>query len=153
MVTAPVLHNPPEPPRSLRDLAQRFGTEEACEAFLFTLRYPQGFACPRCGSTRAWRVARRGMMGCAKGHRTSLTAGTVMHRTRQDLVTWFHAAYLMSTFTPGISALQFQRHLGLARYETAYQMLHKLRAALVAPHREPLRGEVELDDVLIGGQD
>ena len=93
------------------------------------------------------------MMGCAKGHRTSLTAGTVMHRTRQDLVTWFHAAYLMSTFTPGISALQFQRHLGLARYETAYQMLHKLRAALVAPDREPLRGEVELDDVLIGGQD
>lgn len=90
---------------------------------------------------------------CDRGHKISLTTGTVMHRTRQALVTWFHAAYLVSTFTPGISALQFQRQLGLSRYETAFQMLHKLRAGLVAPRRERLHGEVEFDDTLLGGRD
>jgi hypothetical protein len=43
---------------------------------------------------------------------------------------WFWAAYLVSSHTPGISAVQFQRQLGLNRYETAFQILHKLRAGM-----------------------
>lgn len=92
-------------------------------------------------------------MECSSGHKISLTAGTVMHRTKQDLVTWFHAAYFLTTLTPGISAVQFQRQLGLSRYETAFNMLHKLRAALVAPGREPLQREVEVDEGYIGGEE
>ena len=45
------------------------------------------------------------------------------------LVTWFWAAYLVCSMTPGMSAVQFQRQLGIACYETAFQLLHKLRAA------------------------
>jgi transposase-like protein len=84
-------------------------------------------------------------------HQTSLTAGTILHRSKQDLRTWFWASYLVSTLTPGISAVQFQEHLGLSRYETAFTMLHKLRSALVAPTREFLKGEVEIDECFIGG--
>lgn len=76
-----------------------------------------------------------------------------MHRSRQQLTTWFYAAYLMSTLTPGISALQFQKQLGIKRYETAFNMLHKLRFALVAPDREKLKGEVEVDECYIGGSE
>jgi len=57
----------------------------------------------------------------------------------------------MSTLTPGISALQFQKQLGIKRYETAFNMLHKLRSALVAHGREKLKGEVEVDECYIGG--
>lgn len=46
----------------------------------------------------------------------------------------------------------FQRQLGLSRYETAWMMLHKLRRAMVNAAREPLHGEVEVDDTWIGGQ-
>lgn len=60
-------------------------------------------------------------------------------------------AYLVSTLTPGISALQLQKQLAISRYETAFQLLHKLRSALVAPDREPLHGEVEVDEGFIGG--
>ena len=76
-----------------------------------------------------------------------------MHRSKQDLRTWFWAAYLVTTFTPGISGVQFQRQLGLLRYETAFNMLHKLRAALVAPGREQLHNEVEIDEAYIGGEE
>lgn len=59
----------------------------------------------------------------------------------------------MATHTPGISAKQLQRQLGLSRYETAWLILHKLRRAMVAPERELLRGEVEIDEGFLGGRD
>jgi hypothetical protein len=66
-----------------------------------------------------------------------------MHGTRTPLRTWFWAAYLVATHQPGISAKQLQRQLALARYETAWLILQKLRRAMVAPERELLKREVE----------
>src|SRR5258708_12860349 len=58
----------------------------------------------------------------------------------------------MTTDKRGVSALLLQRQLGLSRYETAWMMLHKLRRAMVNTTREPLRGEVEVDDTWVGGE-
>src|SRR5215813_9590131 len=55
------------------------------------------------------------------------------------------------THTPGLSALQLQRQLGIARYETAWAILHKLRRAMVRPDRAPLKDHVEVDEPYIGG--
>ena len=76
-----------------------------------------------------------------------------MHKTRLPLTLWFWAASLVATHGPGISALQLQRQLGISRYETAWTILHKLRRSLVAPEREPLTGEVEVDESYLGGRD
>lgn len=65
---------------------------------------------------------------------------------------WFWAAYLMTTDKRGVSALLVQRQLGLSRYETAWMMLHKLRRATVNITREPLYGEVEVDETWVGGE-
>ena len=80
-----------------------------------------------------------------------MTAGTIFHGTKTPLTVWFWAAYLMTTDKRGISALLLQRQLGLRRYETAWRILHKLRRAMVNATREPLHGEVELDDTWVGG--
>jgi hypothetical protein len=50
-------------------------------------------------------------------------------------------------------AVQLRRQLAFGRYETAWMILHKLRRAMVAPGREPLTGEVEVDEGYIGGRD
>ena len=57
----------------------------------------------------------------------------------------------MTTDKRGISALLLQRQLAIRRYETAWLLLHKLRRAMVNAAREPLRGEVEVDDTWVGG--
>lgn len=57
----------------------------------------------------------------------------------------------MTTDKRGVSALLLQRQLGLRRYETAWMMLHKFRRAMINVAREPLRGEVEVDDTWVGG--
>ena len=88
--------------------------------------------------------------GCR--HQVSVTAGTVLHQTKLPLTQWFWAAYLMTTDKRGVSALLVQRQLGLSCYETAWMMLHKLRRAMVNAIREPLHGEVEVDETWIGGE-
>ena len=77
-----------------------------------------------------------------------------MHQTRMPLQMWFWAAYLVMSHTPGLSAVQFQRQLGINRYETAFQILHKLRAAMVRPDRERIgtEGQVEIDEAFVGGK-
>jgi transposase-like protein len=127
------------------DFQERFPDEAACLEYLAESRWPEGYRCRACGGKHAWVLERRHPWECAScHHQTSVTAGTVMHRTRTPLRLWFWAAYLLATHTPGISAKQLQRQLGLSRYETAWLILQKLRRAMVAPERESLRGEVEV---------
>jgi transposase-like protein len=134
------------------EFQERFPDETACLEYLAASRWPEGYRCPACGGERAWVLERRHLWECGNcHHQTSVTAGTVMHGTRTPLRLWFWAAYLVATHTPGISAKQLQRQLGLSRYETAWLILQKLRRAMVAPERTPLRGEVEVDEGFVGG--
>jgi transposase-like protein len=143
----------PSFPGSIVEFQRRFPDDDACRAYLFASRWPEGFRCRRCGGSAVGVEQRRHLWQCRRcGQQTSATAGTVMHKTRTPLVLWFWAAYLVATHTPGISALQLQRQLGMSRYETAWLMLQKLRRAMVAPEREPLKREVEVDETLVGGR-
>ena len=38
-------------PRTLEEFEGRFVTEQACREYLMQLRWPRGFACPRCGDS------------------------------------------------------------------------------------------------------
>lgn len=126
----------------------KFPDDDACVSYLAAKRWPDGFACPACGSLKAWKLATKSWTWeCADCHRqTSATAGTIMHGTRLPLRTWFLAAHLVATHSNGISALQLQAKLGLGSYKTAWLLLHKLRKAMVDPDRDPLAGIVEIDE-------
>jgi transposase-like protein len=144
----------PDFPRSVIEFQRLFPDEAACRAYLFASRWPDGFCCPACGGGEIGAEHRRRLWQCREcGRQTSVTAGTAMHKTRLPLTLWFWAAYLVATHGPGISALKLQRQLGISRYETAWTILHKLRRAMVAPERAPLRGEVEVDEGFLGGRD
>lgn len=144
-------------PQSLLEFQRMFFSESACAAYLEAIRWPDGFICPVCGvSGEAQRIVTRPqVLRCRHCHSdVSLTAGTVMHATRTPLQVWFLGAYLVTTQTPGISAVQFQRQLGISRYETAFLMLHKLRAGMVRPNRDRIGADwpVEVDETLVGGR-
>lgn len=144
-------------PTSLPEFQKVFPHDNACQRYLESIRWPDGFVCPRCNEQgEPYRFPSRSsvVLRCRKCKKnTSLTAGTVMQGTHMPLSIWFWAAYLVTTQTPGQSALQFQRQLGLSRYETAFQILHKLRSGMVRPDRDKIGGEypVEVDECLIGG--
>ena len=129
----------------------RFPDEAACGRHLLERRWPDGFVCPRCQGTKGWRLgAARPTFQCAGcGKQTSVTAGTVMHRSHLPLRTWFLAVHIVTSHSNGISALQLQAQLGLGSYETAWFLLQRLRLAMVDPQRQPLQDLVEVDEAEI----
>ena len=68
-----------------------------------------------------------------------------MERRLTPLTVWFWGAYLVASQTPGMSAVQFQRQLGLSRYETAFQLLHKLRVGMVRPDQDRIGGSADVN--------
>jgi transposase-like protein len=77
-----------------------------------------------------------------------VTAGTILHRTKLPLTTWFWTAHLIATHSNGISALQLANQIGV-KEDTAWLLLHKLRAAMTDRERQPLSGVVEIDQTEI----
>ena len=129
-----------------------FATEEDCVSYLARLRWPDGFACPLCGGREAWRTG-SGLWLCTSCRRkTSVTAGTIMHRSKQPPSTWLALMWFVTAQKTGVSALGVQRSFGFGSYETAWAMLHKLRRAMVRPDRELLDGLVEVDETYIGAR-
>jgi hypothetical protein len=142
----------PAYPKTVRDFRQQFASEESCIQYLIQSRWPDGFSCPRCQHDAYWYLANRKLLVCRSCRKeTSPIAGTLMHRSHVPIQEWFWAAYLVTTLTPGISALQLQRQLGLGSYRTAWFMLNRLRKGMVSDSRSRLSGIVEADETIVGG--
>ena len=137
-------------PRNQAEFESCFATEEACREYLFGLRWPSGFVCPRCGAPQGWPM-KRGLVMCRVcGYQSSVKAGTIFEGSRKSLGTWFRAIWYVTGAKSGASAVTIQRVLGLGGYQTAWTWLHKVRRAMVTPGRERLRGDVEIDETFIG---
>ena len=140
-----------EYPRTVVEFRDWFADEAACRDYLVRLRWPEGFCCPVCGGPDHW-VTERGLRHCRGCSRqTSVTAGTLFADTHLPLRLWFEALWHVTGQKSGGSALGLQRVLGLGSYRTAWNLLHKLRRAMVRPGRERLQGIVEVDEIFIGG--
>ena len=140
-------------PKTALEFETRFKTEEDCRAYLIAARWGEVPECARCGSKRLWTLgdgAKFECVGCR--HQTSLTAGTVLEKTRKPLKMWFRAIFEITTRRTGISAKDLQRIMGFGSYETAWTWLHKLRSAMVRSDSDPLGPFVEADETLVGGK-
>ena len=130
-----------EYPKTLREFRQKFSTDQSCLEYLAQSRWPDGFQCPNCQSHEAWLNKNRYVYECQQcGRQTSPMAGTVLHRSKIPVQEWFWSAYLVATHTPGISAKQLQRQLGISNYESAWYLLQRLRKGMVNENRTPLDG-------------
>src|SRR5436853_3376596 len=135
-----------------------FPDENACCAYLFGNRWPQGVACPRCGNaevkahgTMAWNWLCNECSPSNTNYRFSIIAGTIFENTNKPLRDWFRVIHLMLTSKKGISALQIMRYMGFGSYKTAHGMCHKIRVALMQPE-DKLGGIVEVDETYVGGK-
>jgi len=142
-----------EYPRNVMELERQFSTEEACKAYLFRLRWPDGFICPRCQAKSGWQASRDRLMCHRCQHQTTVTAGTIFQDTHKPLTLWFRAVWHVTSQKNGASAISLQQELGLGSYSTAWTWLHKLRRAMIRPGRDRLRGTVEVDETYWGSEE
>ena len=140
-------------PKTFQEFDEWFSNNDACIDYIAKLRWPRGFLCPKCGNhSEQPSLTNRNLFLCKKCKRqTSVTSGTMFHRTHKPLRTWFFAMWFVTSQKHGASALGLQRVLGLESYNTAWTWLHKLRRAMVRPGRDQLTGVVEIDETYLGG--
>lgn len=131
---------------------ERFSTEKQCREYLYALRFPDGFVCPKCGNWKAWTIGSLLYECSSCGRQTSVIAGTIFQDTRKPLTSWFAAIWWITTQKYGANAKGLQQILGLNSYQTAWTWLHKIRKAMINPHRKKLSGTVEIDETYIGGK-
>jgi ribosomal protein L37AE/L43A len=131
----------------------RYGCEDQCQAALIRMRWPDGFACPKCGERKYSYAKPRRVFQCSSCRtQTTAKAGTIFHKSRTPLVKWFLAIYLLTQSKNDIAALELARQLGV-KWDTAWLIKQKLMETMRQRNRTyKLKGEVQLDDAYLGGE-
>ncbi len=138
----------------VQEFRSLFGEESGCGEQLSRQRWPEGFRCPRCDGPSRGYMADRQVHECARcAYQCSVTAGTIFHKTRTPLTSWFWAIYRMSHDKKGISAMQLSKEIGVG-YRTAWVIEHKIRKAMEDRDQSyKLRGLIEVDEGYVGGEE
>ena len=141
-------------PKHFQEFLAQFRNEEDCWNYIFEIRWPNGFICPKCSASKKYWLTEQKLIHCSScGHQASVTSGTIFHGTRKPLLLWFHIMWWVVTQKTGASANNLMDFMGFGSYETAWAWLQKLRRAMVRPERDLLSGEIEVDKTFIGGKE
>jgi transposase-like protein len=137
---------------NLVELIKDFADEKKCRTYLEKLRWPNGIECPRCESTKVYRIVKRDQFVCDScTYQFSVTVGTIFHDTHLPLWNWFLATYLLTESRKGMAANQMKRMLNVS-YKTAWYLCHRIRAAMLEVAPPKLSGTVEIDETYVGGK-
>lgn len=141
---------------SLLAMTLYFNNEEVCKNAIIETRWGKGeqqdVVCPYCGKHHC-KMSKSGRFHCtACNHNFSFKVGTIFEDSKLSLVKWFIAMYLISSHKKGISSHQLSRDI-MVTQKTAWYVLHKVRALYAQDDSEALEGEVECDEVYIGGKE
>jgi transposase-like protein len=140
-------------------------SEDEARDYYEKIRWPNGPACPHCGSDKFIKIGRGKRPGRqSRQHRDGLykchaegcekqftsTVGTILEDTHLPFRTWLMAFAIMCSSKKGVSALQLQRQLGLGSYRSAWHLAHHIRHAMAKePMAGLLSGTVEVDETFI----
>ena len=140
---------------SLVEIVNKFSDEKEAEKWFVETRWPNGVACPFCGSMddvqerknrkpQPWRCK-----ACRKDF--SVKTNTLMHGSKLPLSTWAVAMYLVTTNLKGVSSMKIHRDVGVTQ-KTAWHLAHRIRETWQDQQTEFV-GPVEVDETYIGGKE
>jgi transposase-like protein len=136
-----------------------FHNEDAARVHFERIRWPEGRACPHCGSVDnstllKGKSTRPGLYKCRDCRKPfTATMGTIYERSHIPLHKWLLATHLMVSSKKGISAMQLHRNLGFGSYRTAWFMAHRIREAMQNDDATPMGsggGDVFADETYFG---
>jgi len=147
--------------KSLLDLQEYFHNELVCAQYLEQMRWDGKPLCPHCGSEHHYRTTTRFKNPALKdykdflckacGKKYTVITGTIYECSKVSLRTWLLAEYLIANHKKGISSLQLARDLGVTQ-NTAWFILHRIRASFKEDHEEKLTGITQIDETFVGGK-
>ncbi len=138
---------------SLFEFQQRFPDDETCMEYLAAIKWPDGFICEKCGHTKYCKGKLEQTRQCTScGNQATPTSGTLFHKVKFPLLKAFYIIYFMSTNKKGISSTELSRKLSL-RQKTCWYFRKKVTQAMKSSKQYPMKGIVEMDEMVIGQQE
>ena len=140
---------------TLLEFVEMFPDDVAAEEWFIKTRWPNGIACPRCGSLNVQRVANRKPQplycrDCRKYF--SVKTDTVMQSSNLGCRKWLLAFYLLVTGLKGTASMKLHRDLGVTQ-KTAWHLAHRIRETWRGNAEPPFGGPVETDASYFGGKE
>lgn len=138
-------------PEDAIQFSDQFATEDGCLDFIEEVRWPHGFVCPNCQHNDGYHLHTRKLIQCVLcRHQSSVTAGTIFHKTKVPLRAWFYIIFSMAHDKGGASSTRLARELGMNQ-NTVWHIMHKLRRAMGARDQSiTLAGFIEMDEAVLG---
>jgi hypothetical protein len=143
-----------EQPHTLLEAIRHFSDPEICLNFMVQLRWPNGVACPTCGSDEVRFIPTRRIWECKHKHprkQFSVKVGTIFEDSPIGLDKWLAAIWMIANDWNGISSYEVHRAIGVTQ-KTAWFMLHRIRAAMQEETTGMIDGETEVDETFLGGK-
>jgi transposase-like protein len=141
-------------PKTLQEAIVYFTNPDNCLQYIVVRRWPNGVACPTCGSTDLYFIPPRRLWQCKGKHpkrQFSVKVGTIFEDSPLGLDKWLTAMWLIANCKNGISSYEIARDLKITQ-KSAWFMLHRIRKAMQSDAFTKLGGEVEVDETFIGGK-
>lgn len=131
----------------LNQFEKRFPNKDSCVSYYKTIREPLLPVCPTCGNHKySWIESKRVFECKSCRRRISLTNGTVMEHSKQDIRDWFYVMHLMTSIKQVLSAKEVQYQLGKKHYSPVWLMMMKLRSVMgIREDEYKLRDTIEVD--------
>ena len=140
---------------SLIQLFKMFPDDETAEKWFIHTRWPDGMACPRCGSINVnERTTHQTMPHRCRDCRRYFSAkkGTIMECSNLNYQIWAIAVYLFTTTLKGVSSMKLHRDLDVTQ-RTAWYLLHRIRETMSTQEQTLFGGPVEVDETYVGGKE
>ncbi len=142
-------------PKTLIQAVKHFAIPENCLSYLVARRWPNGVACPVCGSVKVHFDRTRMGWRCVEKHanrRFTLKTGTIFEDSPLGLDKWLPVVWMIANCKNGVSSYEIHRAVGVTQ-KTAWFMLHRIRLAMQdTDGGGKLGGDVEVDETYIGGK-
>ena len=138
---------------SLVELFRMFPDDEAAEKWFVRTRWPNGVACPKCGSLNIQeRESRKPQpyrcRDCRKDF--SVKTDSLMHNSPLGCQIWAIAIYLLTTGIRGVSSMRLHRDLKITQ-KSAWYLAHRIRENF--EDQALFAGPLEVDETYIGGRE
>ena len=142
-------------PKTLLEAVRYFSDSDRALSLLVAIRWPDGVACPTCGSKDASFLKTRRLWKCKNDHakrQFSIKVGSIFEDSPIAFDKWLVAMWLIDNCKNGVSSYELSRDLKVTQ-RTAWFMLHRLRLAMKRGSFEKFGGSgpVEADESMIGG--
>lgn len=133
------------------EFSRKFDSNEACYKYLMEKKWSRGYSCSSCGCRQSKKGRTWYYLRCKEcGYDESVTANTVFHGIKMPIVKAFYMAFRLTAKKKGMSTVELGSEVGVEQ-KTAWLFKRKVQAVMKENGKDKLQGEVDIDEMLVGG--